>query len=306
MADISTDEVVQKQMEAMSISNSINVEELKRENFILRQRLIAVEEENSYLKTICMGKQNKGEKDESFLKYKLHSLNKDRDYKSLVEIFGEEASDGIKVLGMDTDEEIKDLTQLSKAGSCFKADCRIQMVRTGQIYASSVKSKNGANPAILNHTPRCARVFQEGAVVHHCLSSWDKLISEYIEKRTNEDIGEDVTITGFNCLNNSMDKEKILEVLAYFLFEGSGKGDSKCKANSIITLAGDRIGFVKCVTLQEKKNYIQTIFDSIIISLRDKGMPKKITDYCQPWIYQDKKADGTVKYKGSLHLRIKK
>jgi hypothetical protein len=34
-------------------------------------------------------------------------------------------------------------------------------------------------------------------------------------------------------------------------------------------------------------------------------MPKVITDYCKPWVFNDCKSDGVIKYKGCLHIRIK-
>jgi len=39
--------------------------------------------------------------------------------------------------------------------------------------------------------------------------------------------------------------------------------------------------------------------------LRDKGMPSKLSETCHPWIYHDSKGDGTIKAKGSLHIRLK-
>jgi hypothetical protein len=40
--------------------------------------------------------------------------------------------------------------------------------------------------------------------------------------------------------------------------------------------------------------------NNCVISLRHKGMPKNITEYHEPWIYED---DKMVK-KGCLHIRI--
>ena len=46
-----------------------------------------------------------------------------------------------------------------------------------------------------------------------------------------------------------------------------------------------------------KKEYIQSIYNTIVISLRDKSMPKSIPEYCKPWIFDDIKSDDSVKYK---------
>ena len=50
---------------------------------------------------------------------------------------------------------------------------------------------------------------------------------------------------------------------------------------------------------------IPVLLSRMIVSLRDKGMPKKIKEEGKPWIFEDCKPDGTIKYKGSLHIRMK-
>ena len=72
-----------------------------------------------------------------------------------------------------------------------------------------------------------------------------------------------------------------------------------------MTYKSDKIIFKKCDNIQNKKEYIESIYDKIVISLRDKGMPKVINEYCKTWIFDDIKPDGSIKYKGSLHIRIK-
>ena len=48
------------------------------------------------------------------------------EFGKLIEIFGEEASEGISILNIDTDDEIVDLNNLSKAPCGYKADCKIR------------------------------------------------------------------------------------------------------------------------------------------------------------------------------------
>ena len=101
-------------------------------------------------------------------------------------------------------------------------------------------------------------------------------------------------------------KSDFLEVLAYFVFNGTGKGESKYKPNSIIYYQDDNIEFIPCCTSEQVTQYIEEIFSKCIIALRDKGMSKKkIREECIPWIYTDHKEDGKIKYKGSLHIRFK-
>ena len=63
----------------------------------------------------------------------------------------------------------------------------------------------------------------------------------------------------------------------------------------------NKIIFRKCDT----KKYIESIYDNIVISLRDKGMPKVLNEYCKPWVFKDIKSNGLIKHKGSLHVRIR-
>lgn len=274
-----------------------------------KERSNNLEKKNKYLSArlnILTNNQNIGEKDEVLLLLDLYHLNEMNEFDKLIEIFGEEASEGISILNIDTDDEIFDLNKLSKAPCDCKADCKIIMRKTNNVYSISIKSKNGANPSILNHTPRSAKIFQEDGILNGYVSCLDKILQEYIDKRINKIIGEDTPITNLMCLKDDYSlKEKFLEILSYFVFDGSGKGYSKCKSDAIMTYQSDKIIFRKCDNIQNKKVYIESIYDKIVISLRDKGMPKVMNEYCKPWVFHDIKPDGSIKYKGSLHIRIK-
>lgn len=254
---------------------------------------------------IAKSNKNKGEKAEVLLLLRLHYLNELEQFDKLIDIFGEEASEGISILDLATDEEILDVNRFSKASSSYKADCKIKMKKTKSVYSISIKSKHGASPAILNHTNRKAKIFQEGGILYDYLPYLDTILQEYIYKRVNKIICEDVPVTSLTCLedDNSL-REKFIEVLTYFVFNGSGKGYSKCSANAIITY-DDKITFMRCNCIQDKKTYIESIYDKIVISLRHKGMPKLIPEYCKPWIFDNIESDNSVKHKGGLHIRIK-
>tara|TARA_B100000900_G_scaffold119763_1_gene101113 strand:+ start:3193 stop:4065 length:873 start_codon:yes stop_codon:yes gene_type:complete len=270
-------------------------DELRAENRYLHIKIKILENISS----------NKGEKDENLTKAKVYYLNDANKIDELQKIFGIEASEGIKLLSMDSDKCITDINEcISKAKSDCKADCKIKMNQSGKIYNSSIKSKNCANPAILNHTPRTAKVFQEAAVLHEYLNSIDLIAKEYNEKRKAKEIGEDVSIDKLEILKEDIIKKDFMNVLSYFMFEGSGKGDSIVKSNSIIEYKNGQVIFTKCCSKEEKLEYIKKIYDKVIISFRDKGMPRKIDDYNLPWVFNHEKNDGTIKYKGSLHIRL--
>lgn len=267
-----------------------------------------VNKKNEYLlakNKILVSNLNKGEKDEIIILIELFYLNQMNDNIKLINIFGEEASEGIRFIDMNTNNEILNINNLSKAKVNFKADCMIQMKKTNYIYCISIKSKNGAKPSILNHTPRSANVFKKDGILSKYIYSLDTIIAEYKCKRIKRIIKEDTLLTDLESLNNPIIKNDFLNVLSYFMFDGTGKGYSKCKANAIIIYENNTINFIKCINIEQKNNYIRKMYNKIILSLRDKGMPRKITDYNKPWIFNQIKANAVIKYKGSLHIRLK-
>ena len=284
------------------------IKDYKKLYYNEKERNDILEKKNEYLLArinILTNNQNKGEKDEVLLLLHLYHTNEMNHFDKLIEIFGEEASEGISILNIDTYDEIFDINKLSKAPCGYKADCKIRMKKTKNVYSISIKSKNGANPSILNHTPRSAKIFQEGGIINHLVPCLDKILQEYIDKRINKIIGEDIPISKLTCLKDDyLLKEDFKEVLSYFIFDGSGRGYSKCKSNAIMTYQSDKIMFRKYDNIQNKKAYIESIYDKLVISLRDKGMPKLLQECCKPWVFEDIKPDGSVKYKGSLHIRI--
>lgn len=269
-------------------------------------------EENAYFKTklsVHESGKNIGEKDELLVQTELYYLNQQKQYDRLVEILGDGASQGIMFLDINTGEEILDMDQFSKASSNSKADCVIQMKKTGMIYHPSIKSKNGAPFAILNHTHRGATVFQENGLLYTYLNSLDTLIAEYIDKRTQSLIKEDISVGELEKLADPSIKSDFMNVLLHFIFEGTGERESSLKSDSILYYKYNNndsiIEFIPCISHEEKMNYIETIIDKLKISLRDKGMPTYIPrnqqklEYCQNWIYLDGQ-----KKKGSLHVRV--
>lgn len=246
---------------------------------------------------------NNGDKDEILLLIELFYMNQTSRFNELVDIFGEEAVEGI-VIRDTTQTVMRDISEFTKAGASFKADCIIEMVQSTSIYYISVKSKRCANPAILNHTPRTAKVFQTDGVLYDSLNSLDVILNEYIDKRSNKLTGEDISIKNLECTEDPEIQSKFINVLSYFVFDGSGKGYSSCRANAVIHYEDGKINFIKCRNDKEKKEYIQGIYDKMVISLRSKGMPKFISEYNKPWIFDYVNIDGVIKNKGSLHIRI--
>ena len=263
---------------------------------------------NEYLNAVVRTYQsshNVGEKDEVLAILKILYLQKSQKFNQLVDIFGDDAEHGVQVINKETNTVIEGYHEVKKAKGTSKSDATIKMIKTQRSYNMSIKSKTGANPAILNHTPRSAKIFQESEALHKYLPDLDKISHEYNELRSQKIIGEDVNISKLKNMNDMNVSNHIKKVISYFMFEGSGKGDSSQKADSILLYDNNNIEFIDCSSEYNKTMYIDKIMDKCIISFRDKGMPKNITESCKPWIFLDQKENGTVKHKGSLHIRIK-
>jgi len=246
---------------------------------------------------------NRGEKDEIIAQMKILCLNDQKSWSRLINIFGDEASDGVRIVQCGTREVIAHTNDISKSASKYKADCILEMIKTGRQYRTTIKSKNGAPYAILNHTPRTAKVFRTAGRLSHTVPSLDKIAEEYVTKRTAGG-REDMKVNELSSLNDANHKEALMEVIAYFMFDGTGESDSKCPAEAVAIYEGTHITFIKISSLDDRKNYIASIWDRVILSFRNKQMPPDITN-CHPWVYIDKGKNGSIKHKGSLHLRVK-
>ena len=281
----------------MSLENSITNTDL------LIERINQLELENQNLKNEiqqmkCDAKYNKGEKAEIICVKKLLKMALEKNYKSLVKIFGSEAKQGIKIFDLESGKECNDIDEINKTGSKHKSDVCILMIKSGRKYYASIKSYTGSLPTILNHTHRNAYCFQKGLLKKE-LSKLDKFVSKYIEERNSKRIGEDVKLSELEITDNKV-KNSFIKMLSYFIFKGTGRGPSKSKSNSILEYGKDeKIKFIKCNTRDKRKEYATEIYDKCVVSLRNKAMPKSINDNHKPWIYRD-----NGKEKGCLHVRL--
>ena len=241
---------------------------------------------------IIVPKQNIGETHEIDMKKTLFINQSNIAF--LLLIFGDMASEGITL-------PYSIIEQIKKAGTRSKADLEIRFNKTGQIFYASIKSKKGAYPAILNHTPRSAKVFQNGEL-KEILIFIDILVTEYIEKRKKGIISEDLLLNQLDSFNNPEIKNSVIKMLVYFTFKGTGSKLSPKECDSIIIgNKDDSLTFFQCVTEEEKESYINTIFEKCVISLRNKGMPKQTNEQCKPWVYTNEAGKDC----GSIHIRVK-
>lgn len=297
--------------ESMVVLNSnelICVEDTNYKKLYEKSKIKDKDTEIEYLNAIINLQRNKsrnvGEKDEIIVMMTLFYLDKTKKYCELEEIFGKEASEGVELINIKENSSINNINDIDKTPGCYKADCKIKMRKTNTVYCASIKSQNGSYPTIVNHTPRTAKIFREGGVLHHVVPSFDKIIKEYIEKRNKKIIGEDVLLCQLDSVKDQNIKNDVKTLLSYFVFDGTGKGYSKCKANSIINYKNEEIIFINLQNSEAKNKYVEKIYSNVNISLRDKGMPKHLDNYCKPWLFTQTYSDGKTKLKGSMNMRI--
>jgi len=238
---------------------------------------------------------NCGEKSEILIKRLLFDKRDDSAF--LVDIFGEDASEGIIVINSDTSSPYSFSHEIKKTKALSKADIIIKFNKNQCIRNCSIKSLIGAKPSIINHTPRSAKIFQPGQLLHSHLTNIDMLAREYINKRSNKEIGEDVKFCNLESFSNPEIKNSFVKLLLYFVFSGTGSKPSPTECDSILIIK-DELRFIDCDTEEKKEEYILSILSNCIISFRSKGMPKQVKEECLPWIYtNDKKC-------GSIHVRM--
>lgn len=241
---------------------------------------------------------NKGEKDE--IKYKKELFERRMDIEYCTALFGSDAQEGIEVINIETGKPYENITDIKKSKSASKADTIIILIKTQKRLNISIKSKRGAKPSIINHTPRSANAFQT-EYLKDDLCYLDMLAKEYIAKRKEGTIGEDIEIGKLYSYNDEKIKNSLLKLLVYFTFKGTGSKVTEHECNSVLIInRNGTLSFILCDTEKEKESYIQTIIEKSIISFRNKGMPKNTTEQCMPWVYVNDKGKDC----GSIHIRL--
>ena len=243
-------------------------------------------------------KGNKGEKDE--IKYKREIFEKRMDIEYCTALFGSDAQEGIEMINTETGLPYKESSDIKKTKAMSKADTIIVLKKTQKQLNISIKSKTGAKPSIINHTPRSAKAFQE-EYLKDILCHIDSLAKEYTEKRKAGTIGEDVTICKLSSYSDDQIKQGLIKMLIYFTFKGTGSKKTDRECNSILIINRDgTLSFICCDTDEDKYTYIQTIIENSVISFRNKGMPTITNEECMPWVYVNDKGKDC----GAIHIRL--
>lgn len=244
---------------------------------------------------------NIGEKDEIKCIQTILCMKK----KELTEVFNDIAACGVELINADTNKHILDESEIKKSSCANKADIVIKFKKTNSKSYCSIKSFNGGCPSIINHTSRKANVFQKGFLKND-LNNIDKLIKEYINKRKSNEISQDIILSKLKSINNNKIKKSIVKMIYYFMFAGTGRGNSKTYVDSLIILNKSNIKYIHFDNTEKAYEYCESILHRCILSLRSKGMPKEICKVCEPWVYKEIDKNKNTRNKGSIHIRIRK
>lgn len=200
-----------------------------------------------------------------------------------------------------SDNEIETLANKVGAGKA-KGGYKADVIINGDGY--SVKSHRSAPPAIVNHTPRWGwvRICKQ---LNVDIKPLDKMVEKYFEMRSQGVTTEDVSNSNPN--STFADNKEILKpILNYFLFKGTGSGDSKFPAEYVLDCENPYN--TDSWVIKDESNTLDEYWDKLIFSMRNKGFEsypysrdcdKWKTPASAPWA---KEFDGTLK--GSLHVRV--
>jgi len=241
----------------------------------------------------------KRDKHESFNGELIFSVGFDREYNSLP--LSRISLGELKFHDSEQYEKIEKIAyemNIDKASTRDKSDVYINK------RGYSVKSYEGANSALINHTRRDGfeRVCREIGVD---IKPLDEMVEKYWQSRESGIIGEDISNADPRSPFKDH-KEYFAPILEYFLFIGTGSGKSKHPADFILEYADptdDKTWFVL-----NKDEAVNKVWPKLVFSMRSKkGMPPNYD-----FSYKGKDADSIRKwvhfmndeYKGTLHVRI--
>ncbi len=183
-----------------------------------------------------------------------------------------------------------------KAGAFDKADVYINGV------GISVKSQRGSAPSIINQTSR-DKILRVMKAINCPIEPLDHIVDRYWFLRMNGG-GQDVYgktpnnpfIIGENGENNI---PIIKPLINYFTFRGTGTRDSLAPAKYVLSIL--KPDDITTWIYYSEEDFVDSVSEKLVFSIRGKGLPKLITDEMKPWV---KEIDGEKI--GTLNVRVKK
>ncbi len=253
---------------------------------------------------------NKGEIEEMRLKLALAHL-RDSNYDYSMPYIGKIISVGLeseyKTTPFDNLGEIKNLTSNEvekysaeigalKAPSKSKSDVLINGI------GISLKCSAASPSAIVNHTHRKGFEFV-CSNIGSSISVLDLMVDRYWELRSTGKIKEDTHVV--DPLFPFNDKNYFIPIVKYFLFKGTGSSISTHPASYVLDFPDTTNPQTWKILSQEE--IVDKLWNNLVFSIRSKAMPKNydpenslfksISRWSKFW---------QEKYRGTLHIRVKK
>lgn len=183
-----------------------------------------------------------------------------------------------------------------KAGAFDKADVFVNGI------GISVKSQRGAAPSLINQTAR-DKILRVMNAINCPIEPLDHIVNRYWFMRLNggtEDVsglGKDNPFTIDEEGNSNLSLLKPL--INYFTFKGTGTRDSLAPATLVLSL--DNPVDTSTWVYYSEDNFVESVWENLVFSIRGKGLPTDITEEAQPWV---REIDGQKK--GTLNVRVKR
>lgn len=205
----------------------------------------------------------------------------------------------LKTLSMSKIKRIARKHGFHKSPGRFKADILIN----GE--GVSLKSKRGAAPSIVNTTTRYG--WEEACrFMKVSIAPLDEAIAGYWVKQSTGHIRQDVA--NYHPESPFKDRRHLLApMLEYFLFYGTGSGESKVKASKVAEF--DDPTDMSTWSILKPADAVHRIWDRLVFSIRSKGMPKNFPQMKPQDLHKKASIDRWTQkgkdgiYRGALHVR---
>lgn len=236
-----------------------------------------------------------------------------------VNLFGEDASEGIEVICPKSNTIITSINEIVKSPPLSKVDVIIRFRKIGLNKGVSIKYFHTSNPSIVNNTSR--EKFINNEKLKQYVPTLDKLVGQYLKDPDNvckekSEVDRKLSI----YILSEIEKRNVAAVIAYFTLEGTGKGDAPVPANGVLDMyhRSEQMTYKEFSTQQEIIDYVLSNWNRYIISIRGVHMKKdgnlrgngmsitgNVTEEQMPWVcyYNDK---GVMRPRGAICVRIKK
>lgn len=204
----------------------------------------------------------------------------------------------LKALSMSKIKKIALQHGFHKSQGQFKAD----ILLNGE--GISLKSKRGEAAAIVNTTKRNGWE-QACGYMNVNIAPLDEAIDAYWVKTFAGKIKED--IANYHQESPFKDRQHLLApMLEYFLFYGSGSGESKVKASKIAEF--DDPTDISTWSILMPADAVHKIWDRLVFSIRSKGMPENFPQMKPQDAHKKVSIERWTrhwqgKYRGALHVR---